>query len=267
MGIYMKKVSIVTAYHNRKQQFINTLNSILIQKYDCELEIIVVDDGSNEEHRLYDINDLFPTLDIKLLNITKEEKWWVNTCIPYNKGFDMATGDVIIIQDAECLHMGNIIQASIDNIEKNRYLVFGCYMINIVETNAINNLEFNNEYINNIVNIITPIKNRCAFNGKDSAWYQHSKYRPEALHFCTAITREDLDELGGFDERFANGFAKEDRELIMRIKRKRMSIVMFDNLIVLHQQHDPSKYYPDITRINRDLYQKAMTENIIKANE
>jgi len=266
-NLYKMKISIVTAYHNRRKQFINTLNSILVQDYNCELEIIVVDDNSNEENRLYDINELFPTLDIKLLTITSEDKWWVNPCIPFNKGFSMVTGDVVIIQNPECLHTGNIIQATVDNIKENRYLVFGAYLINIEESNKINILEVNDDYLSNTIKAIQPMKNRIAFNGKDSAWYQHSKWRPQLLHFCTAITKKDLGELGGFDERFAYGVAKDDREFIIRIGRKGMEVVMCDSPFVLHQQHTPTIYSPGLTQINNILFQQIKRENIIKANK
>jgi len=261
------KISIVTAYHNRKKQFLSTLNSIKYQKYQGDLEIVVVDDNSNDENKISDINVLFPTLNIKLIEIKEEDKWWINPCIPFNIGFKQSTGDVIIIQNPECLHMGQIIQNTIDNIEDNKYLVYGCYAINKEESNKINELNFDDNYISNINRIITPIQNRCAFDGQHSAWYQHSIHRPELLNFCSAITRKDLlEDLGGFDERFANGIAKDDREFVLRIKRKRMKITQIDNPFVLHQQHNPTIYRPELTRINNIIYNKVQSENIIKVN-
>lgn len=57
------KISIVTAYHNRKQLFYNTLKSISKSSVK-DIEVIVVDDGSNEEHRLEDLTQEFPYLKI-----------------------------------------------------------------------------------------------------------------------------------------------------------------------------------------------------------
>ena len=266
-NLFKMKISIVTAYHNRRSQFINTLNSITLEKYNSDLEIVVVDDNSDDDNKIDDINELFPSLDIKLIEIKPEEKWWINPCVPFNIGFKESTGDVIIIQNPECLHMGEIIQATEKLIEDNKYLVFGCYSISPQETNSINNLEFDNNYRENISNIISPLKNRKAFDGKNSAWYQHSRYRPELLHFCSAMTRKDLlDDLGGFDERFAKGIAKDDREFVLRVRRKRMKIVQVDNPFVLHQQHNPTTYRPDLTQINNMMFSKIRNENTIKAN-
>ncbi len=254
------------AYYNRREHLINTLNSILFQQYRGNVEIVIVDDASNEEHNIDDIPEMFNSLDIKLIKIKSKDKHWVNPCIPYNIGFAEASGDVIIIQNPECLHVGNIISTIRNTISENKYLVFGCYATNKKEFEEINNLPVTKKLTNNIKNIILPIKNRKAFNSTDSAWYQHSKYRPELLHFCTAITKKDLIELGGFDERFAHGIAKDDREFILRIQRKRMKIKMIDEPFVVHQFHKSTEYKPILTQINRNLYQVVKSEKKIKVN-
>ena len=48
-------ISIVTAYYNRKQLFINTLKSIKAQNSTYLLEVIAGDDGSEETERLEDL--------------------------------------------------------------------------------------------------------------------------------------------------------------------------------------------------------------------
>ena len=55
-------ISIVTAYYNRKQLFINTLKSIKAQNSTYLLEVIAVDDGSEETERLEDLVSEFPFL-------------------------------------------------------------------------------------------------------------------------------------------------------------------------------------------------------------
>lgn len=260
------KISIVTAYHNRKDLLINTLNSIKFQGYKCDLEIIIVDDASNDENRLGDVVKQFPELNINLIEVNKEDKWWINPCVPFNMGFKQVTGDVVIIQNPECFHMGNVIGLVEKHIKENYYMVFGCYSINKEETARINTLDINPDIYSNALKIISPIKNRIAFDAKHSAWYQHSRYRPELLHFCSAITKKDLDELGGFDERFANGVAKDDREFILRIKRKKMQVLMVDDPFVLHQSHKPTVYDPNLTKINNTLFNQIQREKIIKAN-
>jgi GT2 family glycosyltransferase len=92
---------------------------------------------------------------------------------------------------------------------------------------------------------------QCFFDG-DDGWYNHSNYRPEAFHFCSAITKKDLYDLGGFDERYADGYAWDDNELVHRIKLKKMNIDFIDNKVALHLWH----YGNDENRTTFDLHSR-----------
>ena len=77
----MKKLSIVTAYYNRKELFIRTLKTINNSKYASDIEIIVVDDGSREEERLEDLIGTF-NFDFKVIRLNPEDKWYYNPSVP-----------------------------------------------------------------------------------------------------------------------------------------------------------------------------------------
>ena len=62
------------------------------------------------------------------------------------------------------------------------------------------------------------------------------------MNFCTAIHRDDLLDLGGFDERFSNGIGGGDMEFLLRIYRKGMNIKSIDDYFVYHQYHEPTVY-------------------------
>ena len=49
------KISLLLVYYNRKQQLINTLESIYKSKHIDQCEIIIVDDASDEQHRIEDL--------------------------------------------------------------------------------------------------------------------------------------------------------------------------------------------------------------------
>ncbi|MCK4454574.1 glycosyltransferase [candidate division WOR-3 bacterium] len=237
-------ISIVFAYYNRRNVLINTLTSITKTKYVGELELIIVNDGSSFEHNLDDINDLFPLLNIKVINIKKEKKWWINPCIPNNIGIHFTKGDIIILQNPECFHVGDIIKHVSDHIDNNKYIVFGSYAIDNVKTTQINNSDSNMfNYFEDIKGIISPMNNiptfRCYSRNK---WYQHSKFHPTAFNFCAAITKNDLNDLGWFDERYAGGIAKDDKEFLLRVRRKDMEIQLIDDPFVIHQWHTYFNY-------------------------
>lgn len=123
--LYTKKISIVMAYYNRKPQTLETLRGFernYAGKYN--FEVIVVDDNSNDENRLEEDIKQF-TFPINLIVISKEEKGdRINPCTAYNRGFAEATGDIIVIQNPEIYHCGNILEYVLQNMlqVKNNYV-------------------------------------------------------------------------------------------------------------------------------------------------
>lgn len=263
------KISLVTAYYNRKQLFFNTLKSIEKSSLKTDLEIIVVDDASRDDQRIEEFIDKFD-LDIKLLRIEQKDKHWTNPCVPFNKGFKLVTGDAVIIQNPECVHMGDVLKAVSENIQENVYLNFGCYSVDEKLTSNITFVSKNEFNEAKVKYYIEPMINRSITRDGETAWYNHSKYRPHQLHFCSAISKKDLFELGGFDERYANGIAYDDNEFLARIKRKKMNISMIDSPFVIHQFHGNTNYAVnrDLIMRNANIYQTVtVNENKIKIQD
>ncbi len=237
-------ISIVTAYYNRKKLFIRTLESIAKTSSTEKFEVIAVDDGSKEEERLEDLVSIFPFL--KVVRLDPKKKWYSNSCIPFNIGFKLAKGNKIIIQNPECLHFNDIIKFTNENLKSDEYLSFGCYSLDKQTTDNLDEILLKE---NQIINIIHRGNINIEENG-DLGWYNHSLHKPVGYHFCTAITKENLIRLGGFDERFSLGIAYDDDEFLKRIKMI-LKINFVDSHIVLHQNH----YSPQSTsyenRINK----------------
>jgi GT2 family glycosyltransferase len=95
------------------------------------------------------------------------------------------------------------------------------------------------------------------FTEKKSRWYNHVIERPYAYHFTTAITRENLIKLNGFDERFAQGQDMDDVELIYRIKALGLELTFVEDPWVVHQYHRKTynnPHNPPVTMNNRELW-------------
>lgn len=252
-----KKVSIVMAYYNRKSLLLKTLESIAYFSSYSNFEVIIVDDGSREDERIEDFISKFNYL-IKVHRIDPNQKTHINPCIPYNKGFELATGDVIIIQNPECIHDGDIISHSV-NITETDYYCYHCYSLNKEDTESIlkNSLAYQN------MSFINLQEKAITYDG-DSGWYAHKQYRPGAMHFCTAITKNNLHKLGGFDERFAQGYAYDDREFFDRICRLKLSIIFVEHPKVFHLNHynESSKNHASSPN-NASIYSLTRTEHKI----
>lgn len=237
-------ISICMAYFQRQELLDRTITSIHKSKIK-DWELIIVDDAS------------VPPLncpDAKVIRIEEKDKWYHNPCIPYNMAFKEAKGDVIIIQNPECLHVGDVLKYTLDNIQDGRYISFGCYALNELQTRRLRR-----------GGAIPPTEPKV-FGGKVrvswNGWYNHPVYRPVAYHFCSAITKKDLDVLGGFDERYANGVAFDDDALIRSIRRLGMDVQIPTNPYVIHQYHthftyeEPAVWRP-LHKINSDLYDRT----------
>lgn len=229
------KISIVTAYYNRKEQFINTLKSIRLSNIINDIEVIVTDDCSSEPHRLEDLLDDFPFL--KIIRVEPEDRWYTNPCVPFNKAINEATGDIIVMQNPECLHAGDILSDICKTINDSNYITYAVYSITQPMVNSITNLNFNESFYDEIKKVISPTNN-VGFTGNGHAcWYNHSLYRPSEYHFISAITKINMDKLNGFDEKYATGFGWDDDEFLFRVKLLGLKTEIHDNPLGLHQWH------------------------------
>lgn len=234
----MKKISICMTHYNRKQQLLNTLQSIQNQEAKELVEIIIVDDVSAMPLQFSDFEDF--DLDIKLVSIQTKNKWWVNPCIGFNQAFNLISAPITIIQNAECMHTTNIIQYVLDNVHPHEYVAMSALSLSHESTNAITR--------------ITPISEISTAN---SSWYCHSTFRPQPFNFCAAIYTADLISSGGFNNEFARGIYYDDDAFIHNLHKNNVHCRIEDSQLVYHQWHEQIwEAMPDhheLGAINRNL--------------
>jgi len=235
------KIVIVATYFKRLPQLLATVRS-LNNYYRDDYEMVVVEDGGTLLERM-DLNNNFP-----LEVISLKEKEWVNSGIPYNYGFEAALrrkADIIIIQNAECYHAGDIIGYAEHNLTDKNYISFPCYSLSKDDT-------------------LPPIEMypRGASHDGDSAWYNHPRYRPVGYHFCAAITADNLRRINGFDERFKDGKDFEDNFLLHQVRQLGLTIEIPPEPYVFHQWHYST---PRPGKTNHDLYNELVKTEGYKA--
>jgi GT2 family glycosyltransferase len=222
----MSKVSIVMTSYNRPAQLEKTLTSIRAQNYPS-LEIVLVDDGKDQmTPRL--CKD-FGVRYIKL-NRARHPKGYVLTpARPLNIGIKAATGDILILQNAECKH------ADKDTIER-----------------LVSKLEPDNVVFARVIAIHSDEKEKMVYCGDPE--------RMVPYFFCGAIHKSHVTDLGGFDEEFSHsGF--DDDDFGDRLKRSGLKFV-FSDVKVFHQWH-PSGGKIFIGPM-RELFQKKQSEDIVR---
>lgn len=240
------KISICMPYFNRKPQLINTIESIRKSELIKDVEFIIVDDVSNIEHDISVLPHIYKDINFNIIKIDGCDKNWMCPVIPHNISIAKSTGDIIIIQNPECFHLGDILLDIKNKIKENDYLVYGCFSLTKEDTNILYDKIKNNKNITDYNELLNMRSGRV--------WYQHSIYRPAGYNFCTAITRKDMLELGGFDERYYKGMAYGDDEFITRVRRKGMNIIQIDSPLVLHQYHERAAYVKLYTEMNHNLF-------------
>jgi glycosyltransferase involved in cell wall biosynthesis len=232
------RISIVTAYYNRKLAFWRTLKTIEKSEFK-DFEFIVVDDASDSNQRVEDFAEKFKFM--KLIRIEPQDKKHINPCIPFNMGFGKARGDIVIIQNPECMYMGDVLSFVANNSKENQYLVFSCYSLGETTSNKLESVNFNlstADFESDVVNTIGGFIGRgCDGGSRYDSWFVHPIYRKAYFNFLTSVTRRDLYDLGGFDERFAGGYAFDDADFVSRIQKKGMDVKMVERPFCLHQYH------------------------------
>ena len=235
----MKEISVCMTHYNRKNQLLNTLQSIQNQRDASRLvEVIIVDDVSNTPLTYNDFSDF--DLDIKLITIQTENKWWINPCVGFNTAFTFVSAPRTIIQNAECLHATPILDYVLENLTPGQYIAMSA--LNITQEASAK---------------ITRHTHPSEIDTQHSNWYCHSKERPRPFNFCAAISSEDLQKVGGFDSRFARGIYYDDDAFLHSLAKNGIESRIEDSQLVYHQWHEqiwealPNKH--ELGAINRNL--------------
>uniref|UniRef100_A0A6C0JVL8 UDP-N-acetylglucosamine 2-epimerase domain-containing protein n=1 Tax=viral metagenome TaxID=1070528 RepID=A0A6C0JVL8_9ZZZZ len=237
-------ITIVMTTHDRKEQTLYTL--FTISKSSFPAKVILVDDSVNG---FFTEKEL--TFPFEILYITIQDKTWINPCVNYNLGFDKITTPLVIIQNAEVFHCGDIIKHVTENLNDKTYIVY--------DVGGTRSLQENHE----IYKFDLDYEKIYKFQTR---WYQHTVERPSDYHFLSAISLNNLKRLGGFDSAYANGACYDDEEFVYRIKHHlRLKIHNIctekERLFGIHQWHEeaPKSYDPKYVKINQDLFKKLET--------
>tara|TARA_Y100000816_G_C26108154_1_gene589791 strand:- start:7877 stop:9538 length:1662 start_codon:yes stop_codon:yes gene_type:complete len=253
---YKYDFSIVMGYYNRKHQTIRTLDKFEETYKAYNYEVVIVDDNSKPEHFLDEDLKKY-TFKYKYIKITPEEKGRrLNPCSVYNKGFKNAEGKIVIIQNPECIHVGDLLQYLKNNLKYHNYLAFSAY-----------NCTSEDHTVRLLSNI--ELVNSKEFSSQNQVcWYNHPTVRPSHYHFCAAMMNDNLKLLGGFDEEFAKGAWYDDNEILLSIAvnlKIKIETLSPDVGFVVHQWHSrdaestfTQQEYDALIARNKSLYESYL---------
>ena len=253
----VKLLSIVIPYFNKRQLLLNTLKSINHFKGEYPVEVIIVDDTSSRDQSIHDIKVLFPNLNINLIIVQRNPITWRGPTVAYNIGFNVARGDVILINGTDCVHMGDMIGYVFSKLPINAYISFSAYKGMSLPDDIFHTLNWDDPEKMGMLgkSFNTEVKEN---------WHVHSRFFYYLIPFCAAIATEDMEKLSGMDERFELGIGYDDNDFIDRVINLGLDVFLIDDPFCVHQKHPLTNYSNDI---NKKLYiQLCRTEpNRVKA--
>ena len=214
-------ISIVLTTFNRNPQLFQTLASI--RKQGFEGEVIVVDDGDGA-HGYPSARMICESFGVRHIPCRRPSSaQFRNPALPNNIGIRAATGDIVILQNAECRHEDPETIAKLTApVIANPNLVVFARVLSMQE------------------------------DGSQGMLYC-GRENPRPYFFCGAILRQHLLDLRGFDEDFT-GAGFDDDDLGDRLGASGIEFV-FSDVAVAHQWHPPAGEYTDVP-VMRALYQE-----------
>jgi hypothetical protein len=237
--------------HDRHDQTLCTLRTFT----KSNVTVIMVDDSRNGFFTEAELSQY--GFQITYITIEFNKKTWINPCVNYNIAFQEVITDKVIIQNAEVCHIGDVTQYVAKYLNNENYVVFDVAASRNTQMNG--SIPFGDSFFNIYLYMVL----------SGCIWYQHCRVIPEQpgtvrnLHFLTAITKSNLDKLGGFDYYFALGSWYDDNEFLYRIikvlKLNICNVCCEDTqLMGIHQWHlsEATSMDQSYRSINRELYRK-----------
>jgi glycosyltransferase involved in cell wall biosynthesis len=212
----MLKTSIILATFNRPELLRLGLESINRQKIDFPLEIVVVNDGTNDDTER--VCSMFKKLDIKyVFSGSRNEKELISRppSVANNIGIQQSTGDIIILSCPEIYHLNDTLELIIKPLQKYPdLLTIPNYM-----------------YFDDNGYFLSDIKN----GSKGNLAGCMVRYDSVEMPFLFGVRRNKLFEIGGYDEDFI-GYAADDNDLVNRLLMNSCEYFRVDAKIV-HLYH------------------------------
>jgi glycosyltransferase involved in cell wall biosynthesis len=242
----MRKIGVVIAYYNRAHLLRNTLKTIFTTEH-TDYRIVIVDDASSEPLDLPDV---------EIIRVDPHEKTWTCPVIPYNMGIArVLDADIIVIQNAECAHFGDVLMYANDLVTDTNYISFGCW--SLAEGRTLDDVW---------PDIIAD--NPLRTDGGGTGWYNHPRWNVRRFHFCMAMSKQTMLDLNGFDERFKDGAGYDDNDLVRRLSRMKRWFIMTNEYepFVVHQWHDRDHVSEAGYQKNQALYLRIEQEENYRAH-
>lgn len=178
------------------------------RNFSPSFELVIVNDGDKDFPSLPPVT--YPVSHYDLPD--KDEA--LNPCVPFNYGVARGIGDIIVLSSPEIIHITPILTRLTDLLGDNEY-----------RAAAVWDVERKMFLCDTVHSIL-----RHKANGRAP------KPKNAGLHFCAALTKKTFLAVGGYDERYREGQAFDDNDLLWRLHKHGIKFSIHDDLLVEHHQ-------------------------------
>lgn len=223
------KISMITITFNSEKYLEETIKSVVGQNYP-NLEYIIVDGGSKDRTM-----EIVSNYNDEIACVISEPDKGISDA--FNKGINVATGDVIGIINSDDLQFPDALINVAESFEQGIDVIRG----NIVSWNESNGAEVHK----------TPIR---PFSLYTSYFMNAFKHR-SVCHACTFITKEAYKKWGGYQLKYKYMM---DRDLLTRLHTQKAKFKYIDRTIAISRvggvttQTHPFKKIKEVESVCRD---------------
>lgn len=220
-------ISVIMPYWNRQEATNKALEAYARHYSGLGVQVIVVDDGSPVPF----VSPVHEGLQIKVVRLPAKDVP-KNPSLCFNEGVKAAKHDFIVLTNPEILHEKPVLGEMLRELSRHTkgYVLAAAW---------------------------------CPEEGR---WHCKSDHKvPEnpagtGLHFCSMLTRELFESVGGFDEAYRDGAGYEDNDFINKLVDVGAKFVIRDDLVVVHPKTGAvTKWDPNGFIRNRALFDYKWT--------
>lgn len=215
----MARISVIIPVYNRPEEVVELLDSLTMQALKHEVEVIVIDDGSDLTCR-EEIEPFKPQLDIKY--IYQENQ---GPGIARNNGAKLATGEYLVFLDSDCVLPSDYLKKTIEHLNRQPFDCFGGP--------------------DRAHKFFTPIQKAISYSmtsifttgGIRGGKRKMDKFYPRS--FNLGVRKIVFDEIGGFsDMRYG-----EDIDFSMNVVEHGHTVGLIDDTYVYHKRRNTFKSF------------------------
>ena len=239
-------LSVIVATYNRADYLQICLACLAAQDYEGWWQVIVADDGSTDHTADVISHVRSHYRGIQIQHCWHEHKNYRRAFI-LNEGSRMASGDVLIFLDSDCVPAPNLLSTYAAHTQPNSFYLGGVYHVTqqFAETILASGQSFSpNIFWTQAIRRENQKKRSAAKVLKrywKSRFYTAVKYRkPKVWGGNFAVNRDVFEEVNGYDENYI-GYGQEDSDLRNRlVKGSYRAVSLHIISCVYHLWHPPA---------------------------